>query len=30
MDPNAQDRIRDAVLRAYTEMEGQISEASAS
>ena len=29
-DPNAQDRIRDAVLRAYTEMEDQVSEASAS
>ena len=24
MDPNAQDRIRDAVLRAYTEMEEQV------
>ena len=30
MDPNAQDRIRDAVLRAYKEMEEQGSEASAS
>ena len=30
MDPNAQDRIRDAVLRAYTEMEQEVGEASAS
>ena len=30
MDPNAQDRIREAVLRAYGEMEGQVSEANAS
>jgi hypothetical protein len=29
MDPNAQDRIRDAVLRAYTEMEQQVSEGTA-
>ena len=30
VDPNAQGRIRDAVLRAYDEMEQQVSEASAS
>lgn len=30
MDPNAQDRIRDAVLRAYTAMEQEVGEASAS
>lgn len=30
VDPNAQGRIRDAVLRAYDEMEQQVGEASAS
>jgi len=30
MDPNAQGRIRDAVLRAYDEMEQQAGEANAS
>jgi hypothetical protein len=30
MDPNAQNRIRDAVLHAYMEMEGQADEANAS
>jgi hypothetical protein len=30
VDPNAQDRIRDAVLRAYTEMEEEVNEPSAS
>ena len=30
MDPNVQDRIRDAVLRAYMEQEHEVSEASAS
>lgn len=30
VDPNAQGRIRDAVLRAYDEMEQQVDEASAS
>ena len=30
MDPTAQDRSRDAVLRAYTETEQEVSEASAS